>query len=460
MISVIQPPDAMALLSQLEAESLSNNAYGELYDLYRNCSLAVLNSGVQTDNAKELLEKFADFDINVIRNERGVKLELINPPKSAFVDGEIITSIQTNLYAVLRDIIKISTVSPRHILPTGMDESSLFHGKLITNIIFNILRSANILHAGRNPNTVVCWGGHSITDQEYDYAYNVGIQLGLRKLDICTGCGPGIMEAPMVGANFGQTKQNSSTCSFVGLTEPSIIAAEPPNAMVSDLVILPDIEKRLEAFVRFGNAIIVFPGGPGTVEELLYVLSIKMLPENRHEQVPVVLTGSEESREYFNTINTFIKSTLGEKATRSYRIIINDPEEVAIHVKNCLEMVKEHRTLRGDSYCFNWSLNIPEILQTPFIPTHENMHNLNISRDLEPYQLAAVMRQAFSGIVSGNVKEFGIRQIEEHGPYIIRGDTGIMKSMDRLLADFVNQGRFKLQSHEYKPCYKIEIGEE
>ena len=96
MISVIQPPEAMALLSQIEAESLSDTAYGELYDLYRNCSLAVLNSGVQTDNAKELLDKFSDFDIKVVRNERGVKLELINPPKSAFVDGEIITSIHIN----------------------------------------------------------------------------------------------------------------------------------------------------------------------------------------------------------------------------------------------------------------------------------------------------------------------------------------------------------------------------
>ncbi|MBQ3775472.1 MAG: LOG family protein [Ruminobacter sp.] len=457
MISVIQPPEAMALLSQIEAESLSDTAYGELYDLYRNCSLAVLNSGVQTDNAKELLDKFSDFDIKVVRNERGVKLELINPPKSAFVDGEIITSIQINLYAVLRDIIRMSTLSPRHILPTGMDENSLSHGKMITNIIFSILRSAQILVAGKNPNTVVCWGGHSISKAEYDYAYSVGVQLGLRKFDICTGCGPGVMEAPMVGANFGQSKQNSSTCRFVGLTEPSIIAAEPPNAMVSNLVILPDIEKRLEAFVRFGNAIIVFPGGPGTVEELLYILSIKLLPANRHEQIPLILTGGRESEEYFNTINRFIMDTLGEKASRAYKIIIDDPEEVAVQIKKSMEMVKDHRTLIGDSYCFNWTVQIPEELQIPFVPTHENMYNLNIVKDMEPYKLAATMRQAFSGIVCGNVKEFGIRQINEKGPYVIRGDTGIMQSMDRLLADFVAQGRFKLQTHEYKPCYKIEM---
>lgn len=193
------------------------------------------------------------------------------------------------------------------------------------------------------------------------------------------------------------------------------------------------------------------------MEELLYILSIKLLPANRHEQIPLILTGGRESEEYFNTINRFIMDTLGEKASRAYKIIIDDPEEVAVQIKKSMEMVKDHRTLIGDSYCFNWTVQIPEELQIPFVPTHENMYNLNIVKDMEPYKLAATMRQAFSGIVCGNVKEFGIRQINEKGPYVIRGDTGIMQSMDRLLADFVAQGRFKLQTHEYKPCYKIEM---
>ena len=35
-------------------------------------------------------------------------------------------------------------------------------------------------------------------------------------------------------------------------------------AIVNELVIMPDIEKRLEAFVRLAHAVIVFPGGAGT----------------------------------------------------------------------------------------------------------------------------------------------------------------------------------------------------
>ena len=50
------------------------------------------------------------------------------------------------------------------------------------------------------------------------------------------------------------------------MPKPGIIAAESPNPIVNDLVIMPDIEKRLEAFVRLAHGIVVFPGGVGTAE--------------------------------------------------------------------------------------------------------------------------------------------------------------------------------------------------
>ena len=89
MITHISPAGSMDLLSQLEVERLKNTASSELYQLYRNCTLAVLNSGSHTDNSKELLDKHQSFDVNVVRRERGIKLELTNPPEHAFVDGEI-----------------------------------------------------------------------------------------------------------------------------------------------------------------------------------------------------------------------------------------------------------------------------------------------------------------------------------------------------------------------------------
>lgn len=452
MITQISPLGSMDMLSQLEVDMLKRTASSDLYQLFRNCSLAVLNSGSLTDSSKELLSRFESFDINVLRRERGVKLELINPPEDAFVDGRLIHSLQANLFAVLRDILFVhgQIHSADRFQQLNLEDST--H---ITNLVFSILRNARSLHVGEAPGMVVCWGGHSINEKEYLYGRRVGTQLGLRELNICTGCGPGAMEAPMKGAAVGHAQQRYKEGRFIGMTEPSIIAAEPPNPLVNELIIMPDIEKRLEGFVRLAHGIIIFPGGVGTAEELLYLLGILMNPQNDNQVLPLILTGPRESADYFRVLDEFIVSTLGEQARRYYSIIIDDAVEVARQMKKAMPLVKENRRETGDAYSFNWSIRIVPDLQLPFVPTHENMANLNLYPDRPAEQLAADLRRAFSGIVAGNVKEVGIRAIEAHGPYKIHGDPQMMRRMDDLLQGFVAQHRMKLPGTAYIPCYEI-----
>ncbi|MCG9785992.1 nucleotide 5'-monophosphate nucleosidase PpnN [Vibrio barjaei] len=453
MITHISPAGSMDLLSQLEVERLKKTASSDLYQLYRNCTLAVLNSGSHTDNSKELLDKYQTFDVNVMRRERGIKLELANPPEHAFVDGHIIKGIQEHLFSVLRDIVYVNM----HLADS--QRLNLTNSTHITNLVFGILRNAGTLIPGIEPNLIVCWGGHSINPTEYQYTREVGNELGLRELNICTGCGPGAMEGPMKGAAIGHAKQRYTEQRYLGLTEPSIIAAEPPNPIVNELVIMPDIEKRLEAFVRIAHGIIIFPGGPGTAEELLYILGIMMHPNNADQPMPIVLTGPKESEAYFRSIDEFVRSTLGEEATKYYQIIIDNPEKAAQVMKQAMPTVKEHRKKTGDAYSYNWSLHIEPEFQLPFDPTHENMAGLDLHLNQRPENLAAALRQAFSGIVAGNVKAEGIKEIEKHGPFIIDGDKSLMKKMDRLLSDFVAQQRMKLPGSEYVPCYRIANGE-
>ncbi|MEX5441740.1 pyrimidine/purine nucleotide monophosphate nucleosidase domain-containing protein, partial [Acinetobacter indicus] len=94
--------------------------------------------------------------------------------------------------------------------------------------------------------------------------------------------------------------------------------------------------------------------------------------------------------------------------------------------------------------------------QHPFEPTHAAMAGLQLTREQPLHELAANLRRAFSGIVAGNVKENGIRLIEEHGPYEIRGEASIMRPLDRLLQAFVEQHRMKLPGGSaYEPCYRV-----
>jgi pyrimidine/purine-5'-nucleotide nucleosidase len=444
----ITPKGAMDILSQSEIQRITDNGLQPLHETLRRCVLAVLNWGEHTDNASEVLERFKHFEVKLRQTQRGIELELINPPQKAFVDGEIVAGVRELVFSIIRDIVFIHSelIQP---LEDGVKQSSP------TSLVFQILRHANCLIPHRLPNIIVCWGGHAIKREEYDYAKEVGYQLGLRGFDICTGCGPGAMKAPMKGAAVGHAKQRIHPGRYIGMTEPGIIAAESPNPIVNELIVLPDIEKRLEGFIRTGHGFIVFPGGVGTAEEILYLLGILLHPKNDNIPFPIIWTGPAKSKAYFEQIDAFIGATLGKKAQQYYQIIIDDPLAVAQAVKSGIHEVTEYRKSQNEAFYYNWQLHIDPGFQVPFVPNHENMRSLNLTLEQPAHELAANLRCAFSGMVSGNVKQEGIDAIEQYGPFEITGDKALMQMMDALLNTFVEQGRMKLAAGDYQACYEI-----
>jgi predicted Rossmann-fold nucleotide-binding protein len=443
----VMPERSLEVLSQEEVSGLLDATAGRQREILRRCALAVLNVGSETDDTREILEQYADFQVEIVQQDRGVKLRLRNAPADAFVDGTMIRGIREQLFSVLRDVVYVNSK-----LAAGHFDLGSTPG--ITDAVFRILRNADVLKTARDPNLIVCWGGHAIGRYEYDFTKDLGYQLGLRGLDICTGCGLGAMKGPMKGAALAHAKQRILDGRYVGITEPGIIAAESPNPIVNELVIMPDIEKRLEAFVRVAHAIVIFPGGAGTTEELLFLLGILMQPANRDVPVPVILAGPPESEAYFRVIDRFVATTLGEATREHYRIEIGQPATTAALIQDEVNRVANFRHENADAYYFNWRLQIDSAFQEPFVATHESMESLRLRRDHDPHELAVQLRRAFSGIVAGNVKDYGIRTIEEHGPFELHADREVMQALDELLSDFVAQKRMRLAG-TYEPCYRL-----
>jgi predicted Rossmann-fold nucleotide-binding protein len=450
MDALIAPEGSLEILSQVEAGQLRDAGGGGLYELWRQCSLAILNSGASDDDVRKILSRHERFSIAVVQYEGGVALDLKNAPDIAFVGTEMIRGIREHLFAVLRDLLYAHDDvlnSPRFDLKSSEG---------ITDAVFHILRNARVLRAHEEPRLVVCWGGHAIEREEYDYTKLVGYALGLHGLDICTGCGAGAMKGPMKGATVAHAKQRIRTGRYLGLTEPTIIAAESPNPIVNELVILPDMEKRLEAFVRMAHAIVVFPGGVGTAEEILYLLGILLSPRNAEETLPVIFTGPAASAKYFERLHSFIGETLGPVAQRRYKVILGDPQAVALEVTRGLTRVRDRRAADDNAYFFNWALDIGVDFQRPFEATHDSMRALELNRDQPAHSLAFNLRRAFSGIVAGNVREAGIARVERYGPFELRGDRKIIGALGNLLQDFVTERRMRLSDPSaYVPCYRI-----
>ena len=83
--------------------------------------------------------------------------------------------------------------------------------------------------------------------------------------------------------------------------------------------------------------------------------------------------------------------------------------------------IRKFRKARDDAYYFNWRLFVPPPLQRRFEPTHQSMAALDLTRDQSVSEMTFNLRRAFSGVVAGNIKEYGIAQIEASGPFQLRG---------------------------------------
>lgn len=145
----LNPVGWMSQLSQIEVAQLQDTTNSALYGMFRNCCLAVLNSGVDEDDYEVLFAPYENFDIKLVRRERGVKIELVNPPEVAFVDGTLVTGVHEHIFAVLRDLLFMGNKYAFTHKSAPVDSVS------ITDMVFDMLRHAKALEGNDSLNTVV-----------------------------------------------------------------------------------------------------------------------------------------------------------------------------------------------------------------------------------------------------------------------------------------------------------------
>src|SRR3546814_16950604 len=85
----VSPKGSLETLSQREVQQLSEAGSGSIYTLFRQCALAILNTGAHVDNAKTILEAYKACEIRIHQPARGVRLDLLNAPANHFLRGEM-----------------------------------------------------------------------------------------------------------------------------------------------------------------------------------------------------------------------------------------------------------------------------------------------------------------------------------------------------------------------------------
>ncbi len=433
-------------LNEITAEEIGE-LNGPKNNLFRSCSLVALNAGNKNGIA-HVEREHKKFGIKLHRDDKGVHILLDHPPKSAI--------------KVVRGKPQVMGIFVDHLRSIAGDllaHPKLFHStqpKDITDGIRGLLQNNDILEGtqlnGYTLTRLTCQGGQCISDQEYYHYKEVGREAGFQGYEIITGGGNGSMRAPFSGAAAGHRAQCIENAKMIGLTCPDIIANEPPNDAVRPVITFPDMEKRLEAFVRMAMGTVIGPGGVGTIEEILYLMAILLDPRNKEHATAIVLSGPEH--QFFDLLGSFIRESLGEEVWNVFRskvtIVVNDPQKSVDELTHAIDSpkgVREFRSAMGMSELWDELITIHPDLQIPFVPSHESVAVLRLNRNQSPQQLIIELRKAISAIVWATVTEKGNAAVRNE-PLRIHGEQRITRALEHLLASFTAQKRWNLRDPE------------
>ncbi len=122
---------------------------------------------------------------------------------------------------------------------------------------------------------------------EYKQVYTLAKALGKEGIDIVTGGGPGLMEAANRGHKAG--RKNGDTHS-IGLA----IKLEKEQKANKSLDIVKTFEtfsKRLDNFMLLSNAVVISPGGVGTLLEFFYTW--QLVQTKKICDIPIIFLGDQ-----------------------------------------------------------------------------------------------------------------------------------------------------------------------
>lgn len=184
-------------------------------------------------------------------------------------------------------------------------------------------------------------------DPIYKEIKNLGKALANEKIDLVTGGGNGLMQAASEGHKLGRSVEITNIRSIgVGVKLPW---NQGFNGSVEYKKEFGTFSQRLDEFMLLSNAVIVAPGGIGTLLELFYTWQLVQV--HHICNIPIILYG-----EQWTGLLKWIK----EKPLQTKYLTDRD-YQLVFHVKNqeeVIEMIRDlhkHWSKGGKNFCLNYN---------------------------------------------------------------------------------------------------------
>ncbi len=133
-------------------------------------------------------------------------------------------------------------------------------------------------------------------DKTYTLVYDLAKLIGKEGMDIVTGGGPGLMDAASSG-HFAGDKGNKAKSIGLAIHLPR---EQRDSHHLEIKKEFHQFSKRLDNFMYLSNAVVVAPGGVGTLLEFLYAWQLVQV--HKVKEIPIILLG-----DHWNELLDWIK---------------------------------------------------------------------------------------------------------------------------------------------------------
>lgn len=183
-------------------------------------------------------------------------------------------------------------------------------------------------------------------DVVYKNVKNLASMLGEHGIDVITGGGPGLMEAANEGHRAG-TKKGKKRAHSVGIGV-KLLWKQKFNKSVQYKKEFNRFSGRLDEFMLLSNAVVVAPGGLGTLLELFYTWQLVQV--HHICNIPIILMGEEWAG--------LLKWIKNNPLKKDY--LDKEDYELVFHVKDskqAMELLEENYKYfkkGGKNFCLNY----------------------------------------------------------------------------------------------------------
>jgi uncharacterized protein (TIGR00730 family) len=173
--------------------------------------------------------------------------------------------------------------------------------------------------------------------EDYQHVYNLACALSRQGVDIVTGGGPGLMEAANRGAKDACNMSRS-----IGLAIDLPFEADA-NSHLDVKYQHRRFSTRLDEFMRISHAVVVTPGGIGTILELMYtwqLMQVGHLPPR-----PVLLLGKDMWSGFLSWLEQEpLRRNLMNKSDFDQIVLVNSVDEVMKILNPAIQFFKDQKT--------------------------------------------------------------------------------------------------------------------